>query len=190
MRKASSDAVRWETVAWNELIPRLLVFARRHRQRFADSMSLPSEEDLVFDAIEKTIGGVRSWEPNQIGLLPHLFGVIRSDLFNEVRKAQNYVSGDASAEQLASFLPSEDATPEDIAASRSVLTAFLNELKVKDKQAYDWFSLVSLHGLSGAQALEALGDEDNINNMRRKLRRHIAEFVEDGETKAVKRIEN
>jgi DNA-directed RNA polymerase specialized sigma24 family protein len=183
MRNASADAINWETVAWNDIIPRLLLFARRRRDRFAAGVHLPSEEDLVSGAIEKTIAGTRMWEPERVGLLEHLFGVIRSDLFNEVRKARAHISYDVTAEQFASLLSSSEPTPEDVVSNQSVLTAFLTEIHAKDQQVYDWFSLVSLYGLSEVDIQSTLGvSKVDVAKMRRRLRRYIDDFVEEEST--------
>lgn len=183
MTNTSADAISWETVAWNDLIPRLLLFARRQRNRVTTGIHCPSEEDLVSGAIEKTISGTRVWEPERVGLIEHLFGVIRSDLYNEVRKAKNYVSDDVTAERFASLLPSSDPTPEEIASYRSVLTAFLDWLQAKDQQVYEWFSLVGVYGLSEADVPCTLGvRRSEVANIRRRLRRYIEEFAEEENT--------
>ena len=134
---------------------------------------------MVSSAIEKTIGGTRVWEPERVGLLEHLFGVIRSDLYNEVRKARQHISDDVTADRIASILVSGEPTPEDIASKRSVLAAFLKELRGKDQEVYEWFSLVGLYGLPEADALSALGvAKADVAKMRRRMRRHISDFVE------------
>lgn len=183
MRNATPDAINWETVAWNDIIPRLLLFARRRRDRFEAGTHLPLEEDLVSSAIEKTIAGTRVWEPERVGLLEHLFGVIRSDLYNEVRKSRSHISEDVTAERFASLLPSSKPTPEDVAENRSVLTVFLKELQAKDQQVYEWFSLVGLYGLAEADIQSTLGvSKTDVAKMRRRLRRYIDDFVEEETT--------
>jgi DNA-directed RNA polymerase specialized sigma24 family protein len=183
MRKASAAAINWETVAWNDIIPRLLLFARRQRDRFMAGAHLPSEEDMVSSAIEKTIGGTRVWEPERVGLLEHLFGVIRSDVFNEVRKARHQISDDVTADRLASVLVSNEPNPEEIASRQSVLATFLKELQSKDQEVYEWFALAGLYGLPEADVLSTLGvSKNDVANMRRRMRRHIFDFVEKYDT--------
>lgn len=134
---------------------------------------------MVSTAIEKTMSGTRAWEPERVGLLEHLFGVIRSDLYNEVRKARQHISEDVTADRLASILVSGEPTPEDIASKRSVLGAFLKELRSKDQAVYEWFTLVGLYGLPEADALSTLGvGKADVANMRKRMRRHISDFVE------------
>lgn len=179
MRSASTEAIRWEKLAWNDIIPRLMLFAKRQRMRMPTGLSLPSEEDLVSSAIEKTMSGVRGWKPDQIGLLEHLFGVVKSDLYNEVRKSMRYSSDDISADLLASRIPSSDLTPEEIASNRSVLSHFMTELKAKDQDVYEWFLLSLLHGSPEEESQRSVGfSKGDIANMRRRLRRHIKSFVE------------
>lgn len=138
---------------------------------------------MVSSAIEKTISGTRVWVPERVGLLEHLFGVIRSELYNEVRKANQHISDDLATDKLASILVSNEPNPEDIASKRSVLTTFLKELRGKDQEVYEWFSLVGLYGLPESDVLETLGASKNdVANMRRRMRRHISDFVEKTET--------
>lgn len=139
---------------------------------------------MVSNAIEKTISGTRVWEPEKVGLLEHLFGVIRSDLYNEVRKARQHISEDVTADRLASILASNEPTPEDIASKRSVLDTFLKELRSKDREVYEWFALVGLYGLPESDVLTTLGvSKNDVANMRRRMRRHISDFVEQTDTR-------
>lgn len=173
------EAIKWEKVAWEDIIPRLVLFAERRRWRFSTGMSLPSGEDLASSAIEKTISGTRIWKPERASLMQHLFGVVKSDLSNEIRKGMLRGSDNVDVEQVALQIASGELTPEELAVNRSVLEAFLMELKAKDPSVHKWFTLTAAYGLSEGDVQDNLGfGPKEIANMRRRLRRHIGSFVE------------
>lgn len=71
----------WTSVDWDDIYPRLWLFARNMIEK-AGGRVRKAPEDFAEDAIRKTVEGVRDWSPRQAPLLDHLCEVVSTDVRN------------------------------------------------------------------------------------------------------------
>lgn len=174
------EAIEWTAVNWNELVPRLLLFAKRRISRTPGAHLSGSEEDLVAGAIEKTISHRRPWSPERVGLFEHLCGVISSDTYNLVRKRYKEPSSDEIVEQILQETPSRDPDPEQALIARSTLSKFIEYLKRKDERSYKWFLLSSVYSLPREDVERTMNmDPGETMNIRRRVRRAAETFMSE-----------
>lgn len=85
----------WKSVDWEDLIPRLLVFAAHRlkgRRWHGVRNGLGDEKhDIVYEAIVKTMDGTRTWKEEKQDLYTHLIGVINSTIDNLLNGKENNV---------------------------------------------------------------------------------------------------
>lgn len=189
-RDASID-VNWDAVDWNDLIPRLLLVASVliRRRTWRGQVKGPvlggrEAEDFVFDAIYKTIDGLRRWDANRISLFVHLCGVIRSDVNHWAMRVENRVT---ILENENEKLVRADVAlnPEQQAIVRSENEALLSFLRNEDPVLGYMAKVILEEDLIGSQELSArLGvSVAKINNQKKRLKRRISAFKKREESK-------
>lgn len=102
---ASSVPSRLQTVDWNDLMPRLLLVARRfHRRALRAYSGAPDPRDLVQQAITDVLDGRRRLPPD-VPVFTVLCGVMRSQVSNYVSRQQPVGPGaDSDETRLAPLL--------------------------------------------------------------------------------------
>lgn len=174
-----AEAIEWNTLPWGDLIPRLLWYAARRIRRVPRASSSTSPEDLVFAAVEKTIGGARRWDPMKVGLLQHLIGVINSDLYNSVRKDALLVR-EGVTEEMLSTLASNEPDPESQAIVASELKQLFEHVHKHDPMLSEILGLWLVYGIeSPAEQAEALRlPISDVRNLRKRMNRSLAKYLE------------
>jgi hypothetical protein len=85
--------VDWAVQDWNALNKRLFLVTIWRLRRLRCTVPRQAEaEDLVNDAITKTIAGVRIWNPENCTLYQHLVGVIFSDISHAADSSENHLT--------------------------------------------------------------------------------------------------
>lgn len=103
-RAAAWAPVDWAAQDWDDLVPRLLLLAARRLARMtwrgARLGAVPAAlqpEDVVNDAIAKTIAGVRVWN-RDCTLFQHLAGAVISDISHAATAIENRLGVDGGNE--------------------------------------------------------------------------------------------
>ena len=173
------NEINWSEIDWDDLVPRLLLYARYKLRRRPKSSTLlgASEEDFVSQAIEKTISGVRRWENEEVSLLDHLMGVVSSDIYNENRKNYMFFENDNSS--LENIV--DERTPEDNLVYLDLendLKKFREYVGEKDKELHEYLLLASVYELSSKEIEKHMDIvSDKIYQFRRRLRRLANQWI-------------
>jgi DNA-directed RNA polymerase specialized sigma24 family protein len=172
--------IDWSALPWDDIIPRLLLFAHRRTRRTSFSGMAMSPNDLVGDAIEKTMSGVRRWEPTDRSLFDHLAGVINSSLYNEIRKivSRSEVPLD---ETILEGIKTDAPSPEDEAAYKSEVAELLRFVRARNPELLEMLSAALFFDSERpADMAEVLGISiKDAYAGRAKLRRLLHEYSGD-----------
>ena len=169
----------WNTENWNDLVPRLLLYAQGQILRyppFTDRSNLA--HDLVQSAIRKTIDGTRRWNKS---LYPTLFyflcSVIRSELNHT---SQAGVQDEKMQKEMEYTALLSAHSPESLLSCEDYLRKFLRDLHSKDPKLAELAFLTVYEGLTGTQELaNAMGvSPEQVNNFKKRLRRAFSRFRE------------
>lgn len=173
--------INWSEVDWEDIVPRLLLYAKMKLRRLsARSLSGISEEDFVSQAIEKTISGVRKWDKENTTLIDHLIGVVSSDIYNEFRKKSQFLI-DVDIEFFDQFI-SDEKGPDDLLEEidlKENLMQFFEEVRSYDKNLYEHLVLTA-HGLSNREIATDLGiDIHKVYKYRRALKEMANNWIKE-----------
>ena len=185
-----AEGVDWAAQDWDDLVPRLLLFAAGRLRRLiwrGDRQGVPpgapTPEDLVHEAIAKTIAGQRLWDRSAATLFQHLAGVVASDLNHLAMRAENQeirlavAVGDGTDGGPADLLGGA-SDPESVSARNSEERALLAFLAARDP-LLERMARVMLHDeLRGTEELARRLDVPAaaVPNLRKRLRRAAEAF--------------
>ena len=185
-----ADGVDWAAQDWDDLVPRLLLFAAGRLRRLiwrGDRRGVPPgaplPEDLVHEAIAKTIAGQRVWDRTAASLFQHLAGVIASDLNHLAMRAENRevrltATTDDGAGDRGADPPDGAPGPEAMSARHSEERALLAFLAARDPLLEHMARLMLHDDLHGTEELACRLDvpAGEVPNMRKRLRRAAEAF--------------
>jgi hypothetical protein len=161
---------RWESVDWEDLIKRLLLYASRQLQRGSDfrSRAALDASDYVLSAIEALLSGKRRFDGDKATLFSFLCGVISSLISHDIALTQavREAHADAHADNIAA--------PGDIESdymSREIAEKFIGSINDPQLREYAALRLDERYSTTSEYA-SALGvPEGAIYAMNRRLRR-------------------
>jgi hypothetical protein len=180
-----SKHVDWAGIDWNDVYRRALLFAaykmgrlKWRGQAFGAIPAGKGPEDIVHDAIMKTISGQRAWNP-EITLSVHLAGVISSEINHLAMTAENRKSLEAADDKIVLF-PDTREDPETVAIRQSQEQHFFTYLGKKKPALRQLAELIlqSREGTSGLKKKLNLDDRE-LSSLKRALRRATEEFLEE-----------
>ncbi|KSV81813.1 MULTISPECIES: hypothetical protein [Sinorhizobium/Ensifer group] len=179
-----SEGIVWSEIQWDQVLPRVLLFAVRLMRKRPFAGAGTSAEDLVFDAVGKTMSGARQWRPEEVGLTQHLMGVVSSDLYNLVRKSAAFKS-ESLDEAAVESLVSNEPSPEETTIDRDEISAFLSFLRNRDSALADVASAMILLGVDRPRELAESLDItiENVHSIKKRLRRASEDYLARGERK-------
>lgn len=155
---------------------RALGHARKMEQPYRWLFTVSVAEDVVNEAIAKTLKGERVWNPNAVDLQRFLFGVIRSLYSNEIRKAlKNPKFEEYDDEHVLSKVP----TAEEASEIKSRVGNIIRELHARKPELYDFLHQCEEHGLfdDGRDSKDvAAGMSMSASNFSKK-RKKLIEFL-------------
>lgn len=186
----SGRDIDWAKQDWDDLVPRLLLLAvsRLYRMTWRGRRSeappgAAEAEDYVNDAISKTIGGVRIWNPDNCTLFQHLAGVIVSDVSHAATSVENRTTlapPDNPAGDRWPPDPADDAPDQERAAAwKSEQRRLLEHLDGVDPELAVMAGLMLVHDLQESEALaKAMNvSPSEIANRRKRLKRAVATYM-------------
>lgn len=172
-----ADRTSWMAQNWAELVPRLYIVAIwRLRRTSGATWGAADAEDIVNDAIAKTIGGVRTWAPEKCTLFQHLVGVIVSDISHFASSSESQLRVHKPSNGNAEWPPDvADETPnqEQVEQWRSEQRGLIDHLRRIDPKLATMAELLLLDDETGT---EVLGREldlapSAVANLRKRMRR-------------------
>ena len=172
------SGISWSSLPWQDIIPRVVLFAQSLLRRKPFAGADVSPEDLTWSAIEKTLSGIRQWDIERIGIVEHLMGVVSSDLYNSIRKRASAPT-ESLFEIAAEQIPSDDLTPEEQAVGKSEFLNLLRYLENSDHRVAELAALTASFGATQPSELaELMGlPVSEIYNLKRKLRRLAERYL-------------
>lgn len=180
------SGISWSALPWADILPRVVLFAHHLMKR--RGYAGVSAEDLTWNAIEKTLSGVRRWDFERVGIVEHLMGVVSSDLYNAVRKTAGSVSIDnvIPLESLAS----EEKSPEEIAIEQSELKKFTEYLQAQDERLAELAKIILFFEDARSSEWASLMNMSvqELDLLKRRLRRAVEKFVAQRDEKKTVRI--
>lgn len=181
----SGDSIDWAAQDWEDLIPRLLLLAvmrlsrpASHGGRQGATAGSSDAQDVVDEAVAKTLSGRRAWDSDAGTLFEHLAGVVASDISDAARSADSgLTAATPSRGPLEQGGGSGDS--EQAEAWRSERRRLLDHLYDKDEKLGEMASLILLEDCRDigelASALEVVPLE--IANMRRRMKREVRAYI-------------
>lgn len=181
-----------DEIDWPPLVRKLKLFAHgrlsRARWRRGTSGGPPGgkeADDLVHDAIRKTLDGQRTWDPDARTLFIHLAGVIRSDISHLSASRDNTttllvdVSGQPSSGNVVSFTSAAKDVDKVLHEERETARV-LAYLKTLDSELYALAELIFVKEIRDSIELSTLMRLDirSLNNLKKRLRRALSVFLE------------
>ena len=187
----SGRKIDWAVQDWDDLVPRLLLLAvsRLYRMtwRGRSGEAAPGAaqaEDFVNDAISKTIGGVRIWNPDNCTLFQHLAGVVVSDVSHAAGSMENRSTAAPVDETENPGPDPADANPgpDHVAEWRSEQRRLLDHLQSLDSDLAAMAELMLTRDMQETDALgSALGvPGSEIANRRKRLKRAVRAYLAQG----------
>jgi hypothetical protein len=158
-------------------VPRLyLVAIWRLRRTKGAHWSAADAEDIVNDAIAKTIGGVRIWVPERCTLFQHLVGVIKSEISHIAHSSEGRLIVHGPPNGGAEWPPDvADETPnqEQVEQWRSEQRGLIDHLRRIDSKMVRMAELLILHDETATEALCRRLDlpPSDVANLRKRMRR-------------------
>lgn len=184
MEENEDHRADWSAVDWDEITPRLLLYASRKMERRGWRGASPgwgefylSPEDVVHTAIAKTMSGERAWNPSRIDLFYHLIMVIKSTISNLVRSADNaQLRGETEGFERIPSTSADD--PERVAEARSQLSHFLSFVRREHPDLERMvMTMVNDGALTAPELASKLGcSVRDIYNLRKRLRRAVESY--------------
>jgi hypothetical protein len=185
------DPPDWTAQDWDDLMPRLHLFAIRRLARttwYGRRASRLSDAagDLVQDAITKTIGGVRVWDRASCTLFQHLAWVIVSDISHAPRSSKSRLTvSDEGRPNGSSHWPPDmaDEAPdqEQVALWCSEQRRLLEYLRGHDSMLGRMAELMVIQDVRETRELsDQLGIQPSaVANLRKRLKRAMWSYLED-----------
>lgn len=183
-------SIDWTAQDWDDLVPRLMLLAvsRLHRMSWrgragAAPPGATEAQDLVQDAISKTLSGVRVWRPHNCTLFQHLAGVVVSDIGHLARSAENRSTVAPAVDPPSGRWPPDtaDSAPsqEQVMQWRTEQRQLLAHLEAVDSSLGQMAELMLVHDLQETSELsERLGvAASEIANMRKRLKRIVRAYL-------------
>lgn len=127
----------------------------------------------MYDAIMKTLAGVRRWDSDRVDLLGHLFGVIRSDIWSNSHSLENKLTKENN-DDLAEIaeMNGQYFSPEHYALARSMRIE-IHSILIKQNIMYAaiFNEMLGDPHARPSEIAEALGCEvKTVYNARRKVK--------------------
>ncbi len=193
--QAAIRPIDWTAVAWDDLVPRLLLLAmsRLSRmiwrgQRGAIAPGARAAEDFVNDAIAKTIDGVRVWSEDQCSLFQHLAGIVVSDISHAATAAENRLTlaDDGRGERRGGWPPDtvdDGPGPAQIALWCSEQRRLLDHLAAIDPLMGKMAALILIEDIDQTAELCARLDcaSAEIANLRKRMKRATRAYLAEAE---------
>jgi DNA-directed RNA polymerase specialized sigma24 family protein/mRNA-degrading endonuclease RelE of RelBE toxin-antitoxin system len=161
---------RWETVDWEDLTKRLLLYASRQlprRARFRSRAALDAG-DYVLSAIEALLSGKSRFDGGKTTLFTFLCGVIASLIAHDIEVSQ------AIREAHADLNPENVLAPDDVEADyalREFAQKFIESIKEPKLREYARLRVHERYQTPSEYA-KALGvSEKSVYSMNKRLRR-------------------
>jgi DNA-directed RNA polymerase specialized sigma24 family protein len=175
----NDQEIDWPAQDWKQLIPRLyLVAIWRLRRHKGAVLRVREAEDLVNEAIAKTIEGARTWTPKNCTLFQHLAGVIASDIWHAVNSSESRlrVSQQGCLDGGVLWPPDiADETPnqEHVEEWRSEQRRLLDYLNRVDPKIGKMAELTLLHDVKETVDLCRFLDlaPSEVANLRKRMKR-------------------
>jgi hypothetical protein len=141
-------------------------------------------EDIIQNAVVKTLSGGRTWNKEKYDLLEHLYRVVCSDLYHHATCRENRSTDYRDVGDLPNIADLSSA--EDILmrkqteqAGEIALKLFLDHCKINDPKLVDLFHV--MNGLNikseADQALLLKLSLREMQSLKRKFRRSMASFL-------------
>lgn len=172
--------VDWGQVAWDDLVPRLTLFAARRLSALVWHTNTADADDFVIEAITKTMQGVRVWNRPTCSLYDHLLGVIASDINHAAESWENRTMRNPG-EHEPGELSDCAADPELVATLRFEQTRLLAHLGLLDPVMGKLAELILLEDLNGTDELsQRLGIAPNqVKNLRKRMKRTVLAYLSE-----------
>jgi DNA-directed RNA polymerase specialized sigma24 family protein len=159
------------------VIPRLLLFT----SRLLRNTTLPhlSPDDFVQAAILKTLDGTRPWNSKEIKLLPHLMGIVKSDVSHSITRAQRHKAAPIDEIDVDYIIDLSDdvekKTLETLEAEK-----FLDAHKKSDPELAILASRILTSEFNSAEQLaKSIGISiSELNNRKKRLNREMRKYAE------------
>ena len=181
-------SVDWAAQEWDDLVPRLLLLASsrlaRMTWRGVRRGAIPAAlqpEDVVNDAIAKTIAGVRVWN-DECTLFQHLAGVVVSDISHAAEAKENRLGLDGGGDDPHDEAPADRPDQEQVALWRDQQRRLLSHLAAIEPRLAELARLMLDQDLRETAPLAAAlrVPASEIANLRKRLKRATrAWLVED-----------
>jgi DNA-directed RNA polymerase specialized sigma24 family protein len=185
----------WTQQGWDDLVPRLrhVAVSRLAHMSWRGCMrggspGVIGAEDVVNDAIAKTIAGVRPWRPESCSLFQHLAAVIKQQISHAANSSENrlLVAADGRCDPEAGWPPDiadEGPDQEWTALWRSEQRRLLVYLGTVDPRIARMAELQLDHDLCETRelcvALAATPAE--VANLRKRMKRAVGAYLKDVE---------
>lgn len=173
----SSDTKRLLVQAdWRLIRKRALGHARKMEQPYRAILPVSIAEEMVDQAIIKTLSGERVWNPTVVDLQRFLFEAIRSLYSNEIRKALNNPAlEEYDDERVSSKVP----TAEEAAEIKSRVGRVIRELHVRNPELFEFLNQCEKHGMfdGGRKSNEVAADMNMLASNFSKKRKKLIEFL-------------
>ena len=185
------NPVDWLAQDWDDLMPRLHVFAIRRLTRTAwygrrGSGLSDAARDLVQDAITKTIAGIRVWDRATCTLFQHLAWVIVSDISHTPKWSQSHpTASDEGRPNGSSCWPPDmaDEAPdqEQVALWRSEQRRLIEYLSGHDSMLGRMAQLMLTKDVWETRELsdQLRIPPSAVANLRKRLKRAVWSYLED-----------
>lgn len=143
-------------------------------------------DDLVYDAIGKTLDGTLTWDPSKVAFGTHLCGAVKSRVFKELRRAEGFrdvAFEEARGDHAEAFVVT--ASPESqigIAEQLERVKGYLFEIcQRRDDEPVRRLLDAYLDDVVGrSEIAERTGmSVDEVTNARKRLDRMIADLPEE-----------
>jgi hypothetical protein len=171
----------WQSVNWEDLTKRLLLYASRQLQRRPNFRSRAALDagDYVLTAIEALLSGKRQFDGDRATLFSFLCGVIASLISHDVAMSE------AIREAHADLHPTNIVAPDDVESdyiSREIAQRLLEAIEDPQLREYARLRLEERYRTSSEYA-RALGvPETVIHSMNKRLRRMRHLWAADART--------
>jgi len=187
----------FKTVDWNETIPRACLFAQIYIDKLKwIGMTPPTANDMVLEVVEKFIIGERTWRKD-IDPVRQLCLNVKSHISNLVNSRKNRISN-VELDNPCEVLPLDDYRLQHESTENRVLdaeasvfiTLFLNAMLKLLQERDPVLAKAYLHLLedgmdSPRELANALGiSVREANNIKRRLKRLLTPFLDDGSLNA------
>ena len=194
--------IDWNYFPWEkEIIPRLKYYTDQYMKSTSYVTGYDrglikgyEQEDLIYDAIRKTIEGTREWtrwnpnecdEVNNKNLFWHLVLVIKSDIYHQLNSTEKrrvhsvYDFSDVEGGKVIEFPDTRDIEKE--VDQEYVLKSFLNSLKAVDPDLAELANLILVVGIRSTNELARVMDvaPSDILNMKKRLRRRMNNEIKE-----------